>query len=49
MAPPPKTPKRTLKRQKSGILESVFTYVSQEVHNFVASATGAPGNEVISR
>ena len=49
-APPrPKTPRRSLKRQKSGIFESVFSYVSQEVTNFVASATGAPKNEVILR
>ncbi|KAF5341974.1 hypothetical protein D9611_001688 [Ephemerocybe angulata] len=44
-ARPPKTPKRTLKRQKSGILTSVFTFVSQEVQNFVATATGSANPE----
>ena len=47
MAPPqPKPPRPQLKRQKSGLLTGVFNFVSQEVQNFVANATGTVNDQV---
>ncbi|KAJ2918438.1 hypothetical protein MD484_g1910, partial [Candolleomyces efflorescens] len=46
MAPPqPKPPRPQLKRQKSGLLTGVFNFVSQEVQNFVANATGTVNDQ----
>ncbi|KAJ2921934.1 hypothetical protein H1R20_g15160, partial [Candolleomyces eurysporus] len=48
MPPPqPKPPKPQLKRQKSGLLTGVFNFVSQEVQNFVANATGTVDDEEV--